>query len=179
MAGRQLWKEWSENENNLAVLEAWARAGMTDEQIAKNIGVRRSTLSEWKKKHENIRTALSVGKEFADRMVENSLFGMTQGRMVKVQKAFKLRKVNYDQSGKKTSEEEYLDTVEEDYYIEPDIKAIMFWLKNRMPEQWKEKVADMPNGGDDGGRTGMVILTQRKAQELQEEIRKNESEEKR
>ena len=73
---RQRWQEWAENEDNLSVLAAWARAGQTDEEIAKAIGISRSTLSEWKKKHEPIRKALSTGKDFANRLVENSLFKM-------------------------------------------------------------------------------------------------------
>ena len=47
-AGRQKWREWAESEEHQAVLSAWARAGMTDEEIAKQIGISRSTLAEWK-----------------------------------------------------------------------------------------------------------------------------------
>ena len=50
-AGRQKWREWAESEEHQAVLSAWARAGMTDEEIAKQIGISRSTLAEWKKKY--------------------------------------------------------------------------------------------------------------------------------
>lgn len=48
-SGKQKWKEWSENEDNQRVLSAWSRAGMTDEEIARQIGISRSTLVEWKK----------------------------------------------------------------------------------------------------------------------------------
>lgn len=128
---RQKWEEWETDENRLAVLSAWARAGLSDERIAKEIGISRSTLSEWKKKHAGIRETLSSGKEYADRQVENSLFFLTQGGRKAVRKAFKLKRVEFDGSGKKVKEEEYLDTCEEDVYIKPDIKAIIFWLQNR------------------------------------------------
>ena len=70
---RQKWQEWAENEDRLSILAAWARAGKTDEEIAKLIGISRSTLSEWKKKHESIGKALSITKDYADRLIEGSL----------------------------------------------------------------------------------------------------------
>ena len=71
---RQKWQEWVENEEKLTILAAWARAGKTDDEIAKLVGISRSTLGEWKKKHEKIGEALSTGKDYADRLVENSLY---------------------------------------------------------------------------------------------------------
>lgn len=167
--GRQKWQEWAENENNLAVLTAWARAGFNDEEISKHIGISRSTLSDWKKKHESIKIALSTGKEFADRMVENSLYKMTQGFNVKVTKAFKVRKTEYDETGKKKSEKEELEYAEEIQYIEPDVKAIIFWLKNRMPE-WRERITDEPEREG----AGVVILTPAQVDNLKETVKKNE-----
>lgn len=173
---RQKWEEWVNDENRLAVLQAWARAGLPDEKIAKNIGISRSTLNEWKKKHESIREALSTGKEYANRQVENSLFRMTQGGMVRVRKAFKLKKVEYDKNGKRVKEEEYLDTCEEDQYIEPDIKAIIFWLKNQMPEEWKEKIAEHEAGEENQER--MVVLTPREINEMKADISEQRNENK-
>ena len=39
---------------NLILLEGWARDGLTDEQIAQNMGICRDTLIEWKKKYSDI-----------------------------------------------------------------------------------------------------------------------------
>lgn len=58
----------------LTLLEGWARMGLTDEQIAHNVGISRSTLSEWKIKFADISDALKKGKEVADFQVENALF---------------------------------------------------------------------------------------------------------
>ena len=104
---------------------------MTDEEIARQIGISRSTLVEWKKKYPQISKALSLGKDFADRLVEDSLYKKAMGFYVFEQKAFKVKNIEYDESGKKISEKEELQTAEERHYIEPDIKAIIFWLKNR------------------------------------------------
>ncbi len=55
------------------LLEGWARDGLTDEQIAKNIKINISTLYDWKKKHPEISEALKKGKEVVDYEVENAL----------------------------------------------------------------------------------------------------------
>lgn len=66
------YQKWLEEEN-LLLLEGWARDGLTDEQIAKNMGVSAKTLWEWKNKYSNICNALKKGKEVVDYQVENAL----------------------------------------------------------------------------------------------------------
>ena len=65
--------EWLEPDN-LIRLAGWARDGLTDEQIARNIGIARSTLSDWKKKRPSIAASLDTGKLAADTIVENALY---------------------------------------------------------------------------------------------------------
>ena len=66
------YEKW-QTKDNLILLEGWARDGLTDEQIAHNIGIRRETLYDWKKRYPNISNALKKGKEIIDYEVENSL----------------------------------------------------------------------------------------------------------
>lgn len=66
------YQEWLENDN-LILLQGWARDGLTDEQIAHNIGISKVTLYEWKKKYPNFSNALKKGKEVIDFAVENAL----------------------------------------------------------------------------------------------------------
>lgn len=66
------YEEWLTAEG-LILLEGWARDGLTDEQIAKNIGIKRPTLYEWKKRHPDISDALKKGKAVIDYEVENAL----------------------------------------------------------------------------------------------------------
>ena len=66
------YKKWLEPEN-LVLLEGWKRNGLTDEQIAGNIGVTPRTLENWKKKYVQIFRALKVGKEQANFAVEGKL----------------------------------------------------------------------------------------------------------
>lgn len=66
------YQKWLLKEN-LLLLESWARDGLTDEQIAKNMGISAKTLWDWKNKHSNICNALKKGKEVVDYEVENAL----------------------------------------------------------------------------------------------------------
>lgn len=66
------YKEWLE-QDKLILLEGWARDGLTDKQIAKNIGVSERTITSWKKEHPAILSALKKGKEVIDFEVENAL----------------------------------------------------------------------------------------------------------
>ena len=170
---RQRWEEWANDENRLAVLQAWARAGLSDERIAKHIGISRSTLNEWKKKHQTIKEALGTGKEIANRQVENTLFRLTQGGTVKVKKVFKLKKTQYE-NGKKISEEEYLEAREEEEYISPDFKAISFWLRNKAPEDWRDKI--LASQEEEGPQENLVILTPRQVNQMKETVSDTENE---
>lgn len=67
------YKKWLEPEN-LVLLEGWKRNGLTDQQIADNIGINRRTLDKWKSKYRHIGRALKVGHEQANYAVEGKLF---------------------------------------------------------------------------------------------------------
>ena len=58
----------------LVLVEGWARDGLTDLQIAHNIGIRQSTFYDWKNKHSEFSEALKRSKEVADYEVESALF---------------------------------------------------------------------------------------------------------
>lgn len=66
-------------EDGLTLLEGWARDGLTDEQIAEKLDIRRETLYAWKNKYPNISNALKKGKEVIDRQVENALLKRALG----------------------------------------------------------------------------------------------------
>lgn len=66
------YQEWLEPDG-LTRLEGWARDGLTEQQIAHNMGCGLSTLKEWKNKFPAIATALKKGKEVVDYEVENAL----------------------------------------------------------------------------------------------------------
>lgn len=61
-------------EDNLKKLENWAKQGLSDFDIAKNMGIDRSTLYEWRKKSPTISNTLKQAKDVADQAVENALY---------------------------------------------------------------------------------------------------------
>lgn len=131
------YEKWLEPDG-LLLLEAWARDGLTDEQISDKIGVSRSTLSDWKAKYPDISDALKKGKEVVDVEVENALLKKALGIEKKVLKPIKVKEVLYE-DGKRIKETEHIEYAEEEIYIPPETAAIIFWLKNRRPDLWRDK----------------------------------------
>lgn len=133
-------EKWLEPDGLLRI-EGWARDGLTEEQIAKNMGVSRSTLSDYKVKYPDILRAIKNSKEVADREVENALFNKATGYTVKLKKPMKVRHVVYDEvSGRKVAEYERIEYIEEEVHVPADTTAQIFWLKNRKPNEWRDKV---------------------------------------
>ena len=131
------YQEWLTPEGLLRI-EGWARDGLTDEQIAKNIGITRETLRVWCNTYSAISDTLKRGKEVVDREVENALFERALGGTHEVKKTFKVKRTFYDEEGRKCEKEE-LKTGIDEVYIPGDTIAQIFWLKNRKPDQWRDK----------------------------------------
>ncbi len=116
-------------------IEGWARDGLTNPQIATNLGIAERTLERWMQRSEAIETALKRGKDIADREVENALhrtaigfdyeeeFATPRGQIVKVRK-----------------------------HALPNTTAQIFWLKNRKPAEWRDRretaAVDAPPASD-------------------------------
>ena len=117
-------------EEGLLKIEGWARDGLTDEQISHNIGIHPSTLYEWQKKYPKITEALKKGKEVIDRQVENALLKRALGYEYEEVKQI----IEKDDKGKDRKRIE--KTVK---HVVPDVTAQIFWLKNRKPQEWRDK----------------------------------------
>ena len=115
-------------EDNLIRIESWARMGLTDEQIAKNMGVNKTTLYDWIKKFPDISNSIKKGKAPIDFEVENALFK---------------RAIGYEYEEVETTIEE-IDGKQRKRIKKikkvalPQTSAMIFWLKNRKPEQWRK-----------------------------------------
>jgi len=120
---------WDEK---LELIEGWARDGLTDEQIADNMGIHVSTLYEYKKKYPELSEALKKGKEIVDRQVENALLKRALG--YEYQEVKKELKHN-----KETGQKEMMITEIKTKEVQPDTTAQIFWLKNRKPDDWRDK----------------------------------------
>jgi hypothetical protein len=125
--------------DKLILVQGWARDGLTNEQIAHNLGIAVGTLYEWKKEFPEFDEALKKGKEVVDREVENALLKRTQGYTVELRKTFKVKVTDYDTNGRKVRETEELQTGVDEVYVAPDTTAQIFWLKNRKPAEWRDR----------------------------------------
>ena len=136
------YKKWL-TEDGLLLLQSFARDGLTDEEMAKHMGIGTATLSRWKKNHPLISAALSRGKDVYDNEVVEAFHKRTKGYKVTVKKHFKLKKTEYDpESGKKVRETEELVAAKDEVYIPPDTTAQLHWLYNRRPDDWKARRID-------------------------------------
>jgi len=116
------YREWL-SEDGLIKIQGWARDGLIDEQIAHNMGITTKTLYEWKNKYGEISEALKKGKEVIDRQVENALLKRALG-------------YTYDE----TTYEDGVETKRVTKEVAPDTTAQIFWLKNRKPAEWRDKI---------------------------------------
>nr|DAK34242.1 MAG TPA: terminase small subunit [Caudoviricetes sp.] len=113
--------EWLTREGLLQI-EGWAKDGLIDEQIAKNMGVAYSTFKDWKKRFPDLSDVLKRSKEVVDREVENALFESAKGFIYE------------EETVTNTGE---VVTVKK--YSKPNVTAQIFWLKNRKRNEWRDK----------------------------------------
>lgn len=101
------------------------KKGKTNAQIAEVIGVHVVTLEIWMGKHQDLRWAAKEAKQAADELVEASLFRRAVGFSHESEKVF-------------CHEGKIIRAKVIEQYA-PDARAGEFWLKNRLPDRWREK----------------------------------------
>jgi hypothetical protein len=124
--------------------EIMAGFGLIEAQIANVFRISPFTLSRWKKKHPEFNQALKRGEDIANNEVVKSLYKRAIG--------YEYDEVTYEKSkvgglGIKLSKKDIEEIKHVDTFtakittklIAPDTTAQIFWLKNRVPGQWREK----------------------------------------
>lgn len=114
----------------LELVECWARDGLTDEQISNNLGIHISTFYDYKKNYSEFSEALKKGKEIIDYQVENALLKRALG--------YEYEEITYEHG------EETKRVLK---HVVGDTTAQIFWLKNRKPQQWRDK-KDIEHSGE-------------------------------
>lgn len=128
---RGKYEDWL-TEDGLLKVQGWARDGLSNEQIAHNIGINKDTLYEWQKRFSDFSDALKKGKEVVDREVENALLKRAMG--------YEYTEVTQEPvENKDTGEVRMQVTKRVTKQIAPDVTAQIFWLKNRKPEEFRDK----------------------------------------
>lgn len=136
------YQRWLEPDG-LLLLEGWARDGLTDEQIAHNMGITAKTLYVWKSAYGEICEALKKGKEIVDIQVENALLKRALG-------------YEYMEERVEISEKDGRKVIQTTKTVPPDTTAQIFWLKNRRPDRWRDKPQEKAEAAGEGG--GVVLL---------------------
>ncbi|WPB86918.1 hypothetical protein [Sediminicoccus rosea] len=102
------------------------KLGATDVEIADALEVDTPTLYRWKATHPEFCNALKLGKEAADERVVRSLYAKATG-------------YSYD-AVKILQHEGAPVIVPYREHVPPSDTAAIFWLKNRRPQEWRDKV---------------------------------------
>lgn len=118
----------------------WARDGLTDEQIAHNMGITKTTLYDWVKRFPAISHSLKEGKAPVDQEVENALLKRAMGF------TYEETTTDVEQIPTSMTDEDGNPILREIVHTKtvtktalPDVTAQIFWLKNRRPDKWREK----------------------------------------
>jgi len=107
------------------LVKALARQGMTDEQMAEEIGIGRATFYKWKKRYTSFRDSCEGGKKEPNEIVKESLFARATGFDYYEEKIV---------DGPKGRQVEKIKK-----HALPDATSMIFWLKNRDKENWRDR----------------------------------------
>ena len=121
--------EWVEDEENLMLIECWARDGFTNADISEKMGIGESTFSKWVSKYPELKEALRNGRELVDYKVENALLKSALGYKTTESKVTLIMR-----DGVVVEERE--ETTERE--VAPNTTAAQVWLYNRLPKKWKK-----------------------------------------
>jgi len=132
------YKEWLEPDG-LEKIEGWARQGLVNAQIAKNMGITTETLRVWSNSYPSISAALKKGKEVVDLEVENAMVKRALGYEYEEVKTI----IEQDIGGSRKTRIEKIKK-----QIAPDVTAQIFWLKNRSRDKWMDNPHKVSNDNE-------------------------------
>lgn len=114
----------------LSTIKAWKAKGLTDKEIADNLGVGESTFDDYKRKNPRLRSSLKTGLSDAVAQVENALFKRAIGFSVDEVETVEVT----DEDG--TS---IVRTKKSVKTYPPDVASMIFYLKNRVSQDWQDR----------------------------------------
>lgn len=123
------------------IAQKMCELGAIEPEIADALDVELETIRRWKLKYPEFCGAIKTGKEPSDDRVETSLYRRALG-------------YSHPDVDIRVIEGEIVQTPIIKHYP-PDTGACIFWLKNRRPDQWREKRE--PEGSEDLARAIEII----------------------
>lgn len=126
------YKDWI-TEDGLTIIRGWARDGYSDAQIAKNIGIARGTLYDWMERFPDISDAIKKGRAPVIVELEDALYKAGLG--------YEYKEVTEEitQTGEGENAVQIKHRKEVTKHIPPNAAALIFALKNRRPDKWRDK----------------------------------------
>jgi len=113
----------------------YARDGMLNEEIAKKLGIAVQTLYDWIKRYPELDDAIKDGKRPVDIEVEQALLRSAVGYEVDYVEE-ELDAANKVIKSKRGAT-----------HVKPNPTSLIFWLKNRRPDKWRDK-QDIEHSGE-------------------------------
>lgn len=111
--------------------------GMTDKELAKFFGVNKSTLYDWQFIVPEFAAAMKLGKESANDRMERRAYEVAMGYSTTITETIKVRLPNGGEA---------LQTIEKEVVIPPNPDMLRWMLKNRRPDQWRDKTEQVMTG---------------------------------
>ena len=119
--------------------QGYARDGFTDAQIAEKLGMARSTFYLYLKQFSDFSDALKEGKKPVDIEIENLLLKRARGFEYEETHAEYVPGDETDDDPQPAARIVKIKKIKK--LVIPDITAQIFWLKNRMPEKYRDSKA--------------------------------------
>lgn len=113
-------------------IKHWCREGLTDEEISQRLGISSRSLINYKSSYPELTQAMIEGKAVADYRVEDALYKRALG--YQIDETTRERKFNKD-----TGQHETVITKIITKEVAADPTSMIWWLKNRRPDKWKDK----------------------------------------
>lgn len=125
------------------LFESLLQNGLSLNEICRKVGVSRTIVRIWKKKYPDFKNALKRGKDPVDRNVVSALYRSAVGyefrEVVTEPKKLSLKEIEERSKMENPPPIPLVEKKVTTKYIPPNVIAQIFWLKNRLPEQWKDR----------------------------------------
>lgn len=150
------YKEWLSDEK-LNQIKSWKGEGISHEELAKRIGINRTTLYSWIQRCPEIKDAIKQGQERTVQYIENALMKKINGYTLRDTKRYKTT----DKDGNVV---ERIEVTEKE--VGPDTTAIIYALKVKDPDRWNEKIRMEHSGRVDSTVNHYANLSEKELKKL-------------
>lgn len=124
-------------------VKALLQVGRTISQVASELGIATNTLVVWARKYPELKKAIKEGRKPVNERVISALYKSAVGYVVKetIYGPRPLTEAEQKRRAKMKSPPPVpqIPIGEKKQFIRPNTTAQMFWLTNRLPDEWKDK----------------------------------------